>query len=152
MERQFKTPHSIIELFETLSPLEWYGFGPVFDQTLEDPRQNHLVPRVIWRFKVDEFNLVKVRAIERAIVNGVTTFHGNVEWVILPPNPNGPGRNWVITTKRVSELMETGEYRDHSAARAALAASDPAHGRLANDDVSELVDHLAETIKRSLAE
>jgi hypothetical protein len=150
MEQNSRTPQSIIELFKTFCLLEWYGYSPCFDQVFKYSDQVKVVPKIIWRFQIDQGNEEKVHTIEQAIVAAVSAFRGNVEWEITPPNPNGKGRNWVITTKRFHEFMKAGEYSIDSIARSDVARIDPAHGQMANEDIGALLDHLEEGIKRVL--
>lgn len=134
MTGSVQSPRTLLRVIHSISETEWGEEAPVLGRGYD-----HVPPECRWRFTYPDND------IETAMVEAVASFRGNVGWSMWQS-----GRNWVITPRRIDDLMN----KDEPSLRELnlrLSREDPEFGKAANADVERLGQHiLAELGQRGL--
>jgi hypothetical protein len=127
---------------------EWTGGALVIqkDDDLKCP------PVVAWRYKE------KDERRDRLIVDAVESFNGNLKWTTtFRDRESLPGRNWSIMPKRFKEFLN--ELKNNPgiidpdvfiSAERAFSAIEPEVGKAANQEISQLAEHIKKFVKKGL--
>ena len=127
------TGREVLNLLESFGEIEWARWG-----TIDGNEENlKFPPVVVWRYKKRDENL------ERLIVEAVNSFHGNVQWEIRLTT-----RNWIVTPKRVLQIMDERQYYRGSQAIVALANEAPEFGEKANEDLPRIAAHIKRAVEQ----
>lgn len=112
-----------------LAPIEWFKISPSKKQSC----RSSFPPLMVWRFDSDLTPQEQIEKIERRLFKVVAEFRGQNEWAISKPT-----RNFVLTTRKVAELLEKRECRTDAEVLLTIAKSDPSHGYKSHEDLVHL--------------
>jgi hypothetical protein len=127
----------LMKVLESFDEIEW-GRGSIFVENEEDLA---FPPFLVWRYKQKNQNL------ENLIVEAVNSFNGKIEWKIVFSR-----RNWFISPRKVEEFRQVykGKYRTDTEARSAFAELEPNFGKMANQEVPLLAEHIKKFVMEKL--
>jgi len=131
---------ALLNIFESISPLEWRRFRPRIPNVWINGRfkkidRSELPPFVAFRFERETQEIMdKIRG-------ALSSYVGEVDWSLVEHKRDPlPGTNWVICPSRTVEaekkVYEVGMTGAHY-----LARHEPEFGPIAYEDLNRLTEH-----------
>ncbi len=131
-----------LEVLKDFGETEWGGYSPVLDDGETDPYP----PVTIWRYKE------KDERRDQLIVNAVESFNGKLQWAIcFRDRERLPGRNWSISPKQFEDFNTENTFEYGVDSGAEFARLYPEIGKMANEELPALAEHIKNTVQARLA-